>query len=157
MENAYFAGLFDGEGCIRINRWEKPNSSHIRYNLFCTIGLSNRPAIDALNVRFPGHVGMNRHDLRGPNNRVLFVWTIGSRKAANFLKAIRPYTIIKSDEIDVALKLQDHISSTPYVRTGRRGVPRAGFEEIREYRESLYLEIAQLKKRSFPLLLPSGA
>ena len=156
MENAYWAGLFDGEGCIRINRWAKPGSTHVRYNLFCTLGITHRPTVELMAKQFDGHLSMNRHDLRNSNCRIQFLCTLASQKAAKFLREIRPFTSIKSDEIDVALKLQDHIDRTPYVRTGRRGIPRDGYEAIREYRESLYREIRDLKKRSFPPLLSNG-
>ena len=63
--------------------------------------------------------------------------------------------MVKRDEIDIAIALQDHIRCNPYIPPGR-GKVRENREELFAYREKLYLEILALKKRSFPPLLING-
>jgi hypothetical protein len=156
MDDRYAAGLFDGEGYVRINRWEKPNSTHIRYNLFVGIGMSHLPIIQALQREYRGSLNMNRHDLRNPRARIQFTWNVASRIAATFLRRIEPHVIVKKDEVLIALRFQDHVENTPYVRLGRKKERRENHEEIYAYREGLYREISALKKRSFPPLLNDG-
>jgi hypothetical protein len=65
--------------------------------------------------------------------------------------------MIKKEQAEVALQLQEHIDSTPYIRPGRKKVLRQGGEAINTYREGLYHQIKELKKQSFPPLLNGGA
>jgi hypothetical protein len=153
----YFAGLFDGEGCIRIGKWSKPNSTHVRYSLHATLGVNYLPVIQLMHETYGGSISENRHDLRGPNNRIVFIWTGASRVAAEFLHRVSPYLVIKREQAAVALRLQEHIDSTPYVRSGRKKEPRQGSEVINAYRDGLYHQIKELKKQSFPPLLNGGA
>lgn len=150
MDDRYVAGLFDGEGWVRISRWKKPNSTHVRYQLTCGIGMAYRPIIEALAKEYGGSVHNNRHDLRSPKNRIQFMWTIASQKAIRFLNRIYPYLVVKRDEAKIAIAFQNHVDSTPYIRTGRRGTPRGDSENIRTIREKMFRDIYALKKRSFP-------
>ena len=153
MDDRYAAGLFDGEGYVRITKWKKPNSTHIRYAIFGGIGMSHRPIIEALQAEYGGTLSMNRHDLRKSVNRIQFTWTFASQVGASFLRRIHPYSVVKREEIELALKLQDHIDNNPYISAGRNHMDeRPNKEAINAYREDLHLQITALKKRSFPPL-----
>jgi hypothetical protein len=157
MDDRYAAGLFDGEGYVRIARWEKPNSMHIRYQIFMGIGMCFYPVIKMLSDQYGGTINENRHDLRNPKNRIQFNWKLASQKAAAFLRRIEPYSVVKQDEINVALQLQEHIDNNPYIPTGKNHeYERKDRAQILEYREKLYKQITLLKKRSFPPLLNNG-
>jgi hypothetical protein len=157
LTDSYVAGLFDGEGYIRITKWKKPGSTHIRYALFGGIGMTHRPIIEALHQQYGGSTNENRHDLRSPRNRIQFTWVVSSQKAAAFLRIIHPFSIVKRDEIDIALELQRHIDSNPYVSGGRNHMEeRPDREKIIAYRDDLFQKITALKKRSFASVLASG-
>lgn len=157
MDDRYVAGLFDGEGYVRISRWEKPNSKHIRYQLYLGIGMTYLPVIKMLAKEYGGTVNQNRHDLRNPKARIQFTWILASQKAASFLRRIEPYSIVKKDEIHIALRLQEHIDTNPYIPAGKNHeYERKSRTRILAYRERLYRQIAILKKRSFPPLLKNG-
>ncbi len=157
MDDRYVAGLFDGEGYVRIARWAKPNSIHLRHAVYAGIGMTYCPIIEAISREFGGYVYSNRHDLRNPNSRIQFVWSVGSQIAAAFLRRIQPHTIVKRDEIDIAITLQDHIDQNPYISAGRNHMhERKGREELLAYREDLFHRITALKKRSFPPLPITG-
>lgn len=150
LNDQYVAGLFDGEGMIRITNWKKPNSNHVRYALFGSLGMTYRPVIEFLQETYGGHLNQNRHDLRGTKNRIQFSWTVGSQIAASFLRRIQPYATVKREEIDIALELQKHIDENPYISRGRNHMgERPNRELILAHREELFQKITALKKRSF--------
>jgi len=151
MDDRYVAGLFDGEGVVRINR--KQRGVHRGYNLHVAIGMNYYPVVKALCDAYGGSVHMNRHDLRNPKNRIQFSWIVANQKAATFLRRILPFAIVKLDEIVIALKLQDHIDANPYISAGRNHMlERKNRDKILAYREELCIQISALKKRSFPPL-----
>jgi hypothetical protein len=157
LTDSYVAGLFDGEGMIRITKWRKPNSSHIRYALYGRIGMSYLPVIEALKLNYGGSLSENRHDLRNPKNRIQFNWTIASQGAASFLRRIQPYSVVKRDEIAVALELQANIDDNPYISPGRNHMnERPNRESLYAIRDGLFQKITALKKRSFAPLLTGG-
>lgn len=157
MDDRYVAGLFDGEGFVRIARFQKPNSTHIRYAIHLGIGMTHWPVIEALKTEYGGSIHENRHDLRNPKNRIQFMWVAASQVGAAFLRRVLPYLIVKRDEAEIALHLQDHIDANPYKPAGRPkkgGVVkhREGRDDLFAYREELYQQITALKKRSYPSL-----
>lgn len=157
MDDRYVAGLFDGEGYVRIARYKPSGSSHIRYAIHLGIGMTHRPVIEALQAEYGGSLHENRHDLRKPGNRIQFYWIAGSRVGAAFLRRVLPYLIVKREEAEIALLLQEHIDANPYKPTGRpkKGEtkkPREGLAEILAYRDDLFDRITALKKRSYPSL-----
>jgi hypothetical protein len=151
---SYVAGLFDGEGYVRINRWEKPNSTHIRYNLVVGINMTYRPIIEMFGAEFGGGLHSNRYDLRSANQRCGFCWVVASRLAAAFLRKIQPFVIVKKDQVDLALEFQANVDGNPYVPTGRpaNGViqSRKNRAEILAFREDCYRRIFDMKKETFP-------
>src|SRR5690242_19921308 len=109
MDMSYVAGLFDGEGYVRISRWKKPGSSHIRYSLVAGINMTYRPIIETLQKKFGGGLHSNRYDLRNPKQRIGFCWVVASQAAASFLRLIQPHAIVKREQIDLALLFQANI------------------------------------------------
>lgn len=150
MDDRYAAGLFDGEGYIRIARWQKPQSVHIRYQVFGGIGMTYYPVIQMLRDTYGGSINQNRHDLRSSNHRIQFTWHVGSQIAAIFLRRVIPFLVVKKEEAEVALMLQEHIDRLPY-KPGGTGI-RPDRDQVLAYREELYQRISSLKKRSFPPL-----
>lgn len=147
MNIHYLAGLFDGEGYVYI--FKKTRGNHIGYYLSTGITMCHRPTLEAIHQQFGGHLNGNRAELRNPNNRTQFMWGAANKAAADFLKQIRPYTIIKADEIDIGLELQRHIEEIGYPTKEQR-------EEVRNYREELFQKCKALKDRSFEPILLKG-
>jgi len=155
MNDIYAAGLFDGEGYVRIARWQKPNSPHIRWQVMAGIGMTHRPVIEALAAAYGGSLHNNRHDLRSDKNRIQFGWVVASQIAASFLRRVLPHLIVKKDQAELALKLQASIDEYRHkLGGGHRCHERR--EEIREYRETLCRMIYDAKHVSFDPLLKDG-
>jgi len=97
---AYFAGLFDGEGCVRINKSDRtkyrPNSTPL-YNLHLSIANQNLEVLELLKEMFGGSIHFNKHS-------ACYSWVITTQKAASFLRAINPYVIVKRSQVRLALE-----------------------------------------------------
>ena len=152
MDDRYVAGLFDGEGYVRI--FKKVRKNHTGYYIAVGLGMTYYPIIKALHEEYGGSYSENRHDLRNSKNRIQFTWHVHNKIGANFLHRIRPYVVVKKDELEIALALQDHIEKNKYISSGRNHMTeRKDRDQILAYREDLFQRIKALKKRSFPPLL----
>ena len=150
MDDRYAAGLFDGEGYVRINRWKRPNHKQIRYQIIGGIGMTHRPIIEELHKTYGGSINMNRHDLRNPKNRIQFTWHVASHQLASFLRRVYPYLVVKKDEAKIALDFQEHVDTTPYSPKGqKRGELRANSDTINALRQRMHDDILALKKRRY--------
>jgi hypothetical protein len=148
MEPAYVAGLFDGEGYIRVNRWEKPNSPHVRYQVIVGLGMTYQPVILGLQEWFGGSIHENRRDLRNPKHRIQFSWLVASQTAATFLRTILPHLIVKREEAQLALELQANIDLYRH-KLGHHHKFHPDRDKIFAYRADLAAQIAALKHRVF--------
>lgn len=114
---AYFAGLLDGEGCIRIKRQKKYwgpkspiTSSAPQYTLMIYIANCCRTPLDEIASIFGGSV----REQTSRTNRPVYRWEVGQLKAEKFLRAVRRYQRIKGPQTDNALAFRD------LQRTGRQ-------------------------------------
>jgi hypothetical protein len=109
VEAAYAAGLFDGEGHIAITFRSngKGKARYPRYQLYCSMSQNNREAIEWLVSIFGGSsrfvVGKRSYNRRYYER---WNWVISTANAAAFLETIRPYMIVKKQEIEIALAFQ---------------------------------------------------
>lgn len=105
MENeaiAWAAGLFEGEGSIRINKATKRNLGHLVVSVVNT----DYQVLEFFQRRWPGY--LKRATGLRPDQRPAWVWVVAARKAAAFLEAISPFVVrdIVKARIDCALKFQ---------------------------------------------------
>jgi hypothetical protein len=98
MDDAYFAGFFDGEGCIRIQSSHKGTSWHIRVTC-----VQRNPAPLLLMVeRYGGAAGK----FSKGRNEDMWTWYAMGPKAAAFLERVLPYLIVKREQAEMALAFQ---------------------------------------------------
>lgn len=150
LDDRYAAGLFDGEGYVRVAKWAKPNSIHVRYQLFVGIGMSHLPVIQAVQHTYGGGLSVNRHSARNPVHRDQFVWTVASQKAAAFLRGVLPHLLVKRDETELALRLQASIDEWKH-KLGHHHALHERRDEVFAERETLARRIAELKHVRFSL------
>ena len=123
-EDAYLAGLFDGEGCIYIGHPGKAdNLPDGKYQLVVTLSNGHQGIIQNVQTAFGGFLQIQHvHDGR---RHLGYTLHLRSRKAANFLRSVLPYLKIKRAEAILALEFQDHMSErcpiTPDVMEYRQG------------------------------------
>lgn len=120
----YWAGLFDGEGCITYYRGslKSSNGSSVnrQYILLVTVTNTYKPIIDLLRDTFKGSI--NTHGHNEPKRRPAWKWMCRSRLASDFLRLVQPHLILKRTECDIALELHDRIRNyKPLRRPGFAG------------------------------------
>lgn len=79
------------------------------------------------------------------NNRTAYSWGVNGNKAAEILKQLLPYLIVKKDEAILAIQFQEHLQS---LRNKLRHLPADQQEAIMAYRESIYVALRAMKKAS---------
>lgn len=137
--DAYFAGLFDGEGCIQIRK-NKPgkNGRQVFYQICVTIAMIDRRPLELLAGRFGGRIYNSA--VTKLTLSPAFQWVVVSRTAKLFLERMQPYSKVKREEIDVALKCQEDI-------TRKKGGGKRTDAATLAFRESCRLELQALKRR----------
>ena len=138
---SYFAGLFDGEGYITIERRRgkkyenrKDNSLYAR----ASIEIINREPLELAREIWGGV--LYEHKRKEKNQRMLYTWILSCRMAGRFLKDIYPYMKIKHKQAELIFKLHDRIDALR-----KENIRRLNAEEVAE-RKKLYLEIRRLKR-----------
>ena len=142
IKMAYFAGFFDGEGCIQIlphsckPRKDGTKLDNPSYMLTCSVGSTNEWILNSLQFAFGGKVYPNR-EAKNSRSKV-WAWTIWSRQALVFLKAISPYLTLKSGEAEVAIRFQ--------LRKGAKGLFITDKEKVVEKAEAILVK--ELRRRN---------
>lgn len=98
-ELAYFAGFFDGEGCVAI------------YPKKYVVSLTNtdiRPLRRAEEL-WGGYISTQKASTRPGALQDLWRWQIYGHSARPFLEAIRPFSKVKAEQIDVYLAVLSRV------------------------------------------------
>lgn len=148
LDDRYAAGIFDGEGYVRISKWENPEKTKVRNQIYAGLNVTFRPVIEALKETYGGSIHVNRHSLRKANHRDVFVWNVSSQNAARFFRLILPYLIIKREEVELALELQASIDEWKF-RLGNKWAYHPERDAVLAHRDDLRLRISELKHRTF--------
>lgn len=136
---AYAAGIVDGEGALTIAKRKKHGTDRYYHHFFVRVTSADQCLTDWLRDHFGGYVGVTPP--REGQVQDVHRWAVTSRRAGPFLRAIRPYLVIKGDRADLVLALAD-----TKVRdgTGRKAYVTA---ELFEHRESLRQRLLALNRR----------
>ena len=90
---AYFAGIFDGEGCISV---AIGNSGGDMPQLQINVSNQCRELVTELKKYYGGSIS---------TQRTHFGWSIRNKSAETFLTDIEPYSIIKRNSIKIGIML----------------------------------------------------
>ncbi len=140
----YVAGLFDGEGMVRAQK-AKRSEIHTTYQVITMVGMTHRPIIEMLCSQFGGRITINDHSKRKATRRPQHCWNLSSQQACSFLRTIRPFCVVKAEEIDLALKLQASIDEHRY-KLGNQYWMHPMRNQIFAEREQLFQELKRLKR-----------
>lgn len=96
--SAYFAGLFDGEGCVRLSTRRSPV-------LKVSIVNTDARPLRHLHRQFGGSITEHTWGARhGRPWRRSYEWQVAAGIARSFLRWIAPYVLIKREQVDIALE-----------------------------------------------------
>ena len=106
MTDAYFAGLFDGEGCISINKTSGGKRKYKRFGfqLRTSVTNTNLEVLYALQEKYGGKVYIREKS----NARSYGNWITVSNQCINPLSLWLPHLIIKKNQATVALDFQSN-------------------------------------------------
>lgn len=144
---AYAAGIFDGEGCVDIysastSKLSKSPSLMLRV----VISQKDGKIMNWLKDNFGGNVVKSRKDIY-----YIYRWDIRSQAAKKFLLAIYPFSIIKKNQIKVALEYESIKEKYLLTLKGHQGWRRLSEEEIKA-RLEIKQRLSDLKKEYAPYI-----
>lgn len=144
----WFAGLFDGEGCIRIRKAIKKKALNPSYAGYMTICMTHEDTISKLKKLFGGSMYKNYYS---KNKNMIYVWMIGQNATKELIKLIKPYSITKLNEL---LLMEEFLELSNAYRTSNKGylVTENGGRtlppSIINQREKLFIKMKDLKQTS---------
>ena len=94
--------------------------------------------------RFGGTISFTKTTPDRPNFKDKWTWVLSNKRAAEFLRIIQPYLVLKAERVVIALKFQDTMMSP--VSVGKRGWSKITPEKWDE-RETFRNEMMRLNKR----------
>lgn len=103
----YIAGFFDGEGSVYITRIRRKGRSDL-YRLQVAFYNTNRQVLEAIQGIYGGYINGNGNKPRS-GHKVCYVLLLTSLRAMRVLKDLRPYTLVKTAQIDVAFEFDREI------------------------------------------------
>lgn len=127
---AYFAGFFDGEGCVGI---KKPSTRRTSHSPYVTVSQVRPEVLLQLKATFGG--GIHFASKCGKNG--IWCWQMaGSKRVLEFLRQIEPYLVVKKAEAQVVMG-----AFRVHVRVKKSGTP----AEIIELREAARLRVMGMR------------
>jgi hypothetical protein len=142
---AWAAGFFDGEGCVIIELSSSPKSTYgQRTSLHATVTQTSTPCLQKYVDRFGGSIKTAQHTC--PNSSrwaVQYTWSVRNEKAINFLREIYPYTVVKKEQIEVALKYPLGSANGKKYGSVKNPIP----EEVWKTRLALRLELQSIRAK----------
>ena len=106
-EASYYAGLFDGEGCVGIylDR-SKIYKALPRHYLQVIITNTNVTVLMDLKNQFNGCLTTHKQHPTSWGKKRIYWWRLSGKGAKEFLETIYPYSRIKRQEIEIAIRFQ---------------------------------------------------
>ena len=156
MELAYAAGIFDGEGCVRIDEYDiaatanRPKA-YRRTQLRVMVAMNHFPTIRALYDQFGGMISKDDSSNRkNPKHAIRYTWVQWSSGASDFLIAVEPFLITKLEQARAAIRFQKHIRQCDPIFRKHHGVP-PNLAKIRAFRTKLIAELQFHKAGRFDI------
>jgi hypothetical protein len=102
---AWVAGFFDGEGCVIVEHSKSPDSTRgWRTSLHATLTQTSLPCLELVQSKLGGTIKVS--DNRTADTRrwaVQYTWSVRNQNAIEFLRKILPYSIVKKEQIELAV------------------------------------------------------
>ena len=144
---AYFAGLFDGEGCVFINKtWQNKRKLSPRYKLQVSITNSNPKPLIIIKQLYGGIISARRKN--NEKYKAWYVWRVTTKSAENFLRDILPYLIIKKEEVELALIHRKFANKHRMDSQENKNIKHYTDEELKK-QEKIRIELKELKRTAY--------
>jgi hypothetical protein len=137
----YLAGLMDGEGCIHIALQNKAGRSP-SYSVRVVFAMTHEPIIKMIAEQYSVSYCCFNLTRKNLNWRRAYQLQICGERATGLLKDMLPFLVVKREEAELSIKLQDHI--TRHRNTWKR-ISQEDKDALIAYREGIRLQIKALK------------
>ena len=136
MEEAYLAGIIDGEGCIFITKTKNRKEGY-NYGLGIKVAMNCKKIIYEIQKIFKGNAG-------GPydKNKRIYAWSCFGLEAGGILKLILPHLIEKKEQAELALDYLENLGVGRGSKVSKRN------EIEKQLQELYYLKMQLLKKEN---------
>lgn len=139
---SYWAGLVDGEGCIRIDRSINRKVGRLYHHLRVQISMTDERPLAILHEQFGGC--FYKFHNKNPKWKDWRQWGLTSDAAYRFLLLIRPWLIVKAAQADLAIEFQSLIGAK---RDHLNGKIVSISPEMVEKREEAFRQMTELNRR----------
>jgi hypothetical protein len=106
----YAAGFFDGEGCVQLRYSFSVGQYHKQ--LTATVGQSSLPVLEALQATYGGKIYKRKPAYQA--HKQMWDWKIFTREAVAFFESIRPYLLVKRDQVAFVLEVWEFRANTEF-------------------------------------------
>jgi len=116
---AYIAGFFDGEGCVMIGVSHHTGTKNPQASLSVEVMQTDIRPIDLLYKEFPSDRSRKprKHSMHWKYKRV-YAWGLCGERAYLFCKYILPFSIVKREQLELAIKFYELPWRNPRARRG---------------------------------------
>jgi hypothetical protein len=130
---AYSAGIIDGEGCISISRKKDKtgNKRGLAFRPFVSVTNTGKPLLDWLEET----TGLGSITIRNyfdGRRKMAWLWQCWSQQAAQFVDAIRPYLVLKTEQADLLLEFMSRVGHGPFLTDEQFNFQVACYEKFLE-------------------------
>lgn len=139
-QDAYAAGIIDGEGWIGISRFSKSAVPTFQPKVEVALAEKALAVILWLKAEYGGNV-YKKPDPKRPENAPCYRWSIAGEQAATFLQKISPALLLKIDQAELIQKLMSVMGPMP---TNRR---RDWTPAMSEQAQAMFEEMKRLNRR----------
>ena len=143
MSKEYLAGLFDGEGCIVLNRFRQAKVKKGRihptlgFSLIVCISNTHLPTLQEVREMYGGNI----QTTKGTNRPCYTLRLLQGKKVAPFLRDLQPHARIKKSQIDLALEYIDL-----YTGVGNKWTSIYEREELIRHKDAYHKKFKELKR-----------
>lgn len=112
-ELSYWAGFFDGEGCISIYKYQNKDQWHksLTYSAMIQLAICDKEILDQLDILFKGTRAVRKHSR--PNSRPQYYWQRRGNKAVEIIKQLLPFLRLKKPQGELALEFHKQKGRNP--------------------------------------------
>jgi hypothetical protein len=140
VEVAYFAGLLDGEGCVRVGKFRNKNGA-LRYRAYMVIAMTDARPINWLVSTVGGKLYIDKK-ARSGNSKICFCWTVNAREGAAILRRAMPLLLVKSEQATNFLAFVNTLAGP-----GGKGMPKNIPSNVLAARRRMYLVSTRLNRK----------
>ena len=116
---AYFAGIIDGEGCVRIG-WGNYRADGERTRKgFLQVGNTSKALVEWLKANVGGNYYVDTANRA--TAKTVYVWQINCRDAAKALRKALPYLVIKREQAKLLISFAQTLAQPQSL--GKAGLP----------------------------------